>query len=179
MRRIYDSEALRRDDDPHTPREGNRSQRPQSIPWVNAGALSKWFVPESLRYRAVSIDVETPESAYPAGTPVPFRVTLRNALPIPIMVPTPTPVLWDWHVDGLTEASQVPQYDPPEEKRLFRFDRSERKRFTRRWDQMFRVSDAEWEPADPGEYTLGAGLRVDDPDGKGVYGETTVRITPE
>lgn len=179
MRRIYDSEALRRDEGPHTPRERDRSERPQSIPWVNASAWSRRLVPERLRYRAISVEIETPRPAYSAGSRVPFAVTMRNALPVPIMVPTPTPVLWDWHVDGVTEASHVPLYDPPEERRLFRFDRGERKRFTRRWDGTFRVSDSEWERAEPGEYTLGAGLRVEDPDDKGVYDETTVRITPD
>lgn len=180
MRRIYDSGALHRDDDePFAPNERDDSVRPQAMKSVDSSLLSRLFVPPTLRHRAVSVTVSTPETEYVVGDPVPFRVTMRNALPIPVAIRTQSPLLWTWNVDGVAEASHVPLRDPPDEPGRFAFDRGERKRFSRRWTQQFRVSESEWEPVEPGEYTVGAGINVDDPAGRGLYDETTVRIRPE
>lgn len=175
MRRIYESQALRRDDDHFTPNERRSDDRPQAMRSVPGAALSRLFVPDWLRFRALSVGIETQQSVYAVGDPVPFRVTLRNTLPIPITVETDSPLLWTWTVDDLPEASHVDRR-VPDERGSFTFDRGERKRFVRRWPQSFRVSDDEWAPADPGEYTLGASLRVPDAVAKGVAAETTVRI---
>lgn len=175
MRRIYESQALRRDDDHFTPGERRDDDRPQAMRSVPGAALSRLFVPDWLRYRALSVTIETQQSTYAVGDPIPFRVTLRNALPIPITVATDAPLLWVWTVDGLPEASRVDR-PLPDEEGSFTFDRGERKRFVRRWPGSFRVSDDEWKPAGPGEYTLGAALRVPDAAAKGLTAETTVRI---
>jgi len=178
MRRIYESAALRRDDDePFAPNERDGA-RPRAFRSVPGAALSRLLVPEWLRYRAISLDVSTPRSTYPIGARIPVRVTMRNVLPVPVTIPTRSPVLWTWSIDGVREASRVPPRDPPDEAGAFGFERGERKRFERRWDQLFRVSDAEWEPAGPGTYTVGAGINVEDPAEKGVYAETTVRVEP-
>jgi hypothetical protein len=178
MRRIYESEALHRDDeDPHTP-NGEEKTRPQAFRSIDAGALSRWLVPDRLRHRAISVEVSTPQSAYPVGSRVPFTVEMRNAMPFPITVATLSPLLWNWSVDGLSEASHVDPYDAPGERGGFAFGRGERKQFRKRWDGMFRTGETEWERADPGEYTIGAGLNVDDPRESGLYDETTVRLDP-
>jgi len=104
---------------------------------------------------------------------------MKNALPLPLTLTTRSRLLWQWDVDGLPEASHVEVRAVPEGEAGFEFDRGERKRFRRRWNGMFRLSDSEWEPADPGEYTIGAGVNVTDAPGKGLYDETTVRIVPE
>jgi hypothetical protein len=179
MRRIYESSALvRDDDDPHAPSEGDRETSPQAMRSIDGTAWSRRLVPNWLRYRAVSVDVSTPRREFHPDETVPFRVTMENALPIPVTVAVESPVLWTWHVDGLREASHVPA-DPPDERRGFRFGRSERKVFTRRWRGSFRVAEDEWEPAEPGEYTVGAALNVPDAAGKGLAAETTVRLLPE
>lgn len=178
MRRIYDSQALKRDDDAFTPRERDDAPEPAAMRSVPGESLSRLLVPTWLRYRALTVTVETPESSYPAGTDVPVKVTLRNTFPFPISVRTRTPRLWTWHVDGAAEASRVPE-SLPDEERVYTFDRGERKQFLRRWTGLFKVSETEWEPADPGEYTLGAYIDVEDADGKGLAAETTVRIEPE
>ena len=173
MRRIYDSGALHRDDEePQAPTE--REARPQAARSIDGGAWSDLLVPTWLRYRAVSVDIEVPGATYPAGTEVPFVVTMKNALPVPITLPTDSPRPWTWYVDGVPEASHVDSM--PSEGGSLRFDRGERKRFRRRWDRMFRVSDDEWEPAPAGEYTIGAGLSVADAAERGLYSETTVSI---
>ena len=179
MRRIYDSRALRRDDDDaFKPNERDEREQPQAMRTVPSGLVSRLLVPRWARYRALSVSLSTPREEYPEGTLVPFTVELYNRMPFPLTVPTVSPLLWTWHVDGITEASHV--YDgPDDDERGFAFDRGERKRFTRRWQQMFKISDAEWEPVGPGEYTIGAGLNVDDPEGRGVYDETTVRIVEQ
>lgn len=180
MRRIYESNAVHRDDeDPFSPGELDRSGTPQAMRSVSGTTLSRYLVPDWLRYRAVSLDVSTPRAEYPAGADVPFAVTMTNAMPFPITITTSSPLLWTWHVDGVEEASRVSLRNPPDEAGELRFDRGERKRFSRRWTQQFRVSETEWEPAGPGEYTIGAELNVDDPAGRGVSAETTVRVVPE
>jgi len=77
---------------------------------------------------------------------VPFVVTMRNLLPIPITVGVRSPVRWTWSVDGHVEASHVDRHDPPDRRAGFEFSRGERKQFRKRRDGMFQVSDVEWEP---------------------------------
>jgi len=179
MRRIYESNAVHRDDeDPHAPGERD-DVRPQAFRSIDAGAWSRRLVPNRLRYRAISVDVSTPREEYAAGTRIPFAVTMKNAFPFPVTVATRSRILWQWDVDGAVEASRVDVHDPPEGSVGFEFDRGERKQFRKTWDGLFRVSDSEWEEAAPGEYTIGAGLNVDDAAGKGLYDATTVRILPE
>jgi hypothetical protein len=177
MRRIYDSNALHRDDDePHAPRERDRDPKPQAMRSVPSGFLSKLLVPNWLRYRAISIDVETPDRPFAVGDRVPFQVTIRNALPIPITLPIDSPIPWSWSVDGHREASHVPRRSVPDEPKGYHLDRGERKQFTRHWSGSFKIAAHEWEPADPGEHTISVGLSVEDPASKGLYAETTVRI---
>lgn len=180
MRRIYESDALgRNDDDQFSPNERDAADRLQSMRSVSGTTLSRRLVPHWLRHRAISVEVSTPRIEYSPGEAVPFRVTMGNSMPFPITFRTISPLLWTWHVDGVAEASHVPLRDPPDESGEFRFGRGERKRFTKRWEQMFRVSEGEWKPAGPGEYTIGAWLNVEDPAEKELYGETTVRVVPE
>jgi len=150
--------------------------RPQSFRAIDTTAWSRRLVPTRLRHWSISVDVSTPRSEYSIGEMVPFAITMKNALPIPITVATRSRLLWRWDVDGLTEASHVEVHDATGDAGGFAFDRGERKRFRKRWDGMFRVSGSEWEPATPGEYTIGAGLNVDDAADRGLYDETTIRL---
>jgi len=176
VRRIYESSALdRNDEDPFRPNESPDRTAPAAARTVPAEMLSRQLTPRWLRHRALSVDISTPQTAYPAGTPVPITVRIHNRLPIPIAVETRSPLLWTWHVDGHRDASYVPE-SLPDEPGEYTFDRGERKRFDRRWTQTFKVSSSEWEPADPGEYVIGAGIEVGGAAEKGLYDETTVRI---
>lgn len=177
MRRIYDSGAIHRDDDdPGAPNEIKRETKLQALRSVPSSTLSDLLVPHGVRHRFVSVDVTTPESEYGVGESIPFTVTIRNHVPFPVSLTTASPVLWTWNVDGDVEASAVPLRDPPGETGRFEFDRGEHKRFHKRWDQMFRVTDTDWEPAEPGEYTIGASVNTTDSAAKGLADETTVRI---
>ena len=179
MDRIYESSALSRDDeDPFAPNERDRQTKPQSFRSISSAAWSDRLVPHALRRRLVSVAVTTPKRVFERGEPVPFEVTMRNRLPIPVTIETVSPVRWTWSVEGLPEASHVPTHDPPDEPASLHFDRSERKRFRRDWSGMFRVSDREWERAEPGEYTIAAAINVEDPPAAGLSDEQTVRIRP-
>lgn len=176
MRRIYESDALGRDDDdPFSPGEREERARPRAMRSVPAAKLSRWLTPKGLRHRAVSVRVSTPQPAYPVGERVPFLVEMHNALPFPVSLETRSPLLWSWSVDGHREAELAPE-EPPEEPGRLSFERGERKRFRRSWNGLFRVSDREWEEAERGEYTLSAAINVDSPDRAGVTDSTTVRL---
>lgn len=180
MRRIYDSNALHRDDEEaHAPRERRREAKPQAMRSVPSGFLSKFLIPTWLRYRAISIDVSTPDRPFAPGRRVPFTVTMRNHLPIPITLPIESPIPWTWSVDGLREASEIARTTVPEERRGYHFDRGERKEFTRHWSGSFKVGSREWERAEPGEHTIQVGLNVPDPGGEGLAAETTIRIADD
>lgn len=180
MRRIYESEALRRDDDePFSPRERDSDPKPQALRSVPSGFLSRLLFPKWLRCRALSVTVETPQSRYPAGVGIPFQVTMKNSMPFPVTIPTASPILWTWAVDGLEEASAVTLQQPPDEQRGFHFDRGERKIFRKEWNQMFRLSRSEWEPAEPGEYVISVQINTADASNYNLVDETTVEIEPE
>jgi len=176
MRRIYDSQAIKRDDEQaFTPRERDDDHEPQAMRSVPSASLARLFLPASLHRRALSVGVETRKDTYAEGEDVTLRVTLKNRWPVPVTIRTRTPRLWTWTVDGAEEGSRVPE-PLPDERRAFTFGRGERKRFVRRWPQLFKVSDREWEPASAGEYSIGAHIDVTDPEAKGLAAETTVRI---
>ncbi|MFP9191510.1 hypothetical protein ACLI4Q_07645 [Natrialbaceae archaeon A-CW1-1] len=178
MRRIYDSRAVSRDDtDPFKPGE-EEFFRPQSMRSVNGSAWSKRLIPHWVRHRAISVDVSIPQSTYESGATIPFRVTMRNRLPIPITVRTQSPLLWSWYVDDHEEASYVQLRNPPDEAGEFNFTRGERVTFRKQWSQLFRTAKREWEPAEPGTYTISVAINVDDPVGTALYDETTVHIEP-
>ncbi len=179
MRRIYESDAVERDDGPFTPGERDRSAEPEAFRSIPGTSVSRLLLPDSIRYRAVSIGVETPRESYADGERIRFAVTLSNAMPFPVTIPTVTPLLWTWHVDGFERATTYDRAEPVTESRAFTFGRGERKRFVRRWDQRFRVSESEWESAGPGRYTLGVSLNVESPERWGLTDETTVEIVAE
>lgn len=150
MRRIYESEALRRDDeDPFSPNESDEGTD-SHVHWEN---LSHALVPTRLRPFAIDVAIETQQDRYALDEPIPFRVTFRNRLPFPITIVTETPLRWTWAVDGYVEASAVHE-SPAKEKTRFQFGRSECKRFHRTWPQRIQESDSEWRVANPGEHTL-------------------------
>jgi len=171
MRRIYGSGD---GPDGRPPSEGGRGgDSPAAARSLDAAAWSDRLLPTWLRYRAVSVDIEVPAGTS-ARAEIPFVVTMKNALPVPVSIPTDSLRPWTWYVDGLPEASHVDSV--PSEASAIQFDRGERKRFRRRWDGLFRVGDDEWERAPAGEYTIGAGLSVPDAAERGLYSEATVSL---
>ncbi|WP_313694383.1 hypothetical protein [Halorarum halobium] len=154
MRRIYDSEALRRDDDDPFVPNGDEGGSGGHVHWGN---VSHALLPRSLRTRSVAVTVETDGAIYAPDEPIRFRVGFRNRLPFPVTLVTASPKHWSWSIDGNPEASLVPD-EVPEERARFQFDRAETKLFHRRWDQRVRESDREWRAAEPGEHTLAVGI---------------------
>ncbi|GAA0675259.1 hypothetical protein ACFQDG_06745 [Natronoarchaeum mannanilyticum] len=179
MRRIYESDALRRGEEPHEPSDedddvaGNRL--PTMLDW---GGVSKLFVPTSLRDRAITVDVETERETYAPGEPVAIRVRMRNRAPVPIAIPTPTPVRWDWTVDGVRQDARVDDVDPPDRKEHLTFARSETKAFSRTWRQTFKTGDREWTDAEEGRHEIAAFVDVDSPEERGLYASAKIEIRP-
>lgn len=180
MRRIYESSALHRDDeDPFSPRERGKKEKPQAMRFVPSRLLSNLLIPESLRQLAITVSVQTPKNAYPERTRIPFRVTMRNHMPFPISLRTDSPLVWSWNVDGVEEASHVPLRESLDDNGVIQFSRGERIVATRHWDQTFRLSETEWERAAPGEYTIGAGITRENATACGLYDQVTVSIESE
>lgn len=179
MRRIYDSNAVKRDDDdPFTPGDDRRptsslsSGRYRTINWER---VSYAFMPVALRNRAISVSVGTARPSYAPGEPVRIQVSMANRWPMPVTLRTRSAVGWTWAVDGVEEASKVGS-ELDDDGGLFTFYRGERKRFEREWHQSIRVDAREWEPVGPGEYTVSAAVDVPNARERGLSDETTVRI---
>lgn len=176
MRRIYESDALHRNDEEPAAPNPRESDTPQAVRSVDSTALSRRLLPTRLRQWAISVSVRTPDTEYPIGARIPFEVTMKNALPIPVTIPVRSRVPWNWSVNGFTEASRLDSDHERGDASGFQFDRGERKQFRKRWDGMFKVESARWEKAEPGAYTIGAGLNVSASADKGLYDETTIRL---
>lgn len=175
MRRIYESDALSRDDeDPFQPGEREQSVSPTASRTLPAQTLSRLLVPDWLLFRGLSVSVATTRSVYETDETVPIRISIENSLPFPVSVTAESSILWTWAVDGIERAShvEVGRDDP----KVFDFGRSETKQFDRQWHQMFQTTDTEWTPAGPGEYTITAALNVPTPGKRGLRDETTIEI---
>jgi len=172
MSRIYDSDALRRDDDPGSPRKRPEDRGNRSINW---GTASHALLPNWLRHRAIAVDVKTPHERFAVDERVDFRVRFRNRMPFPVTLRTQSPVPWHWTVDGHVSAVRAP-LDEPDEPSLFRFSRAETKTFTRYWTGQLKTGERIWTPVGPGEYDLGVAVNVVDPETKGLAATTTVRL---
>lgn len=175
MRRSRTDGVDRDDEDPFRPGTSADSHEPRAARTLPVASLMRWLLPQRLHRLAVSVRIETSADTYDQDDPVPIAVELRNPLPVPVTVRTRSPVPWTWHVDGHRNASHVPE-PLPETEEQFVLDRGERRRFRRTWSGRFKTGERTWAPADPGTYTIGAGLTVEDPAGAGVYDETTIRI---
>lgn len=176
MRRIYDSNALHRDDDdPHSPRERDGTPAYRSLNWR---ATSHALLPMRVRRLAIDVDIETERDVYAVGEPVGLRVQFRNRLPVPITLRTRSPVRWHWAVNGHISAELEPPEEPADSS-TFEFDRSETKTSTRQWFQRFKTGDRVWKPADPGEYTLTVSINDDGDTNEHLRATTTVRISAD
>jgi hypothetical protein len=183
MRRIYESDALHRDDDPGSPSDvapdsagpepvANRHR--SLVPW---GRLGDAVLPTRLRDRAIGVSVDTDRDVYASGEPVCVRVRLRNRLPVPVTLHTPTRRRWDWAVDGDARAARDEFEPAPRDAAQLAFSRSETKTFTRTWRRRFRVASDRWTPADPGRYEISAFVAVADPETRGLLASTEIELT--
>lgn len=129
-----------------------------------SAAVSR-FVPRGLARRAVAVDVSTDRAAYDQGEPVEITVRLRNRIPLPIEVVTPTRRPWVWAVDGVLEGTDERRY-VREESTALSFRAGETKTATATWNGRFRRENADGldrsEPADRGDHTVSAFLCVAD-----------------
>lgn len=120
------------------------------------------FVPQSLARRALSVSVDTARSQFAVGDPVPFTVTIRNRLPVPIRVHTPRRRLWTWYVDGEREASDERLYESDQPGVLV-FRGREAKSVRHVWSGRFERTGERrrWVDPDPGVYELSAAVALD------------------
>lgn len=182
MRRIYESDALHRDDDPHSPSEvepsspgpGIRGNRNRSL--VNWGRYADAVLPSSWRDRAIEVTVETDRDVYQADEPVHIGVRLRNRLPLPVTIRTPTRRRWDWAIDGAPRAAREEFEPAPGDPADLAFRRSETKTFERTWRRRFRTAADRWSPANPGRYAVSAYVAVEEPDARGLAAATEIEL---
>lgn len=179
MRRIYESNALRRETGPFTPNEGPDRKKGPSLPDTNETGILDKLVPGAIRRRAITIDVTTPRDVYSPNETIPFHVELRNRMPFGVSVRTPTPLLWTWEINDVPRAAYIQLDDPPSDSRRHAFSSDERKRFVKRWPQRFRVSKSEWERAEPGTHTIRATVNLPNTDLETLTSETKFEIRAE
>lgn len=163
------------DSDRRDPFDPSGDDEPPTRRLIDWEAVSHAFVPMAIRDRAIAVRIETGTRTYDLGEPVDLTITFRNRLPIPIRLRTDSPRRWTWAVDGCIEASR---YQPPLPDRpaTVVFARNERKRFRRRWSQRIRLTETEWEPVEPGNYTLTVQLSVPNAEHRGLVDTTDIEI---
>ena len=179
MRRIYESDALRREEYPFVPNERPDDGKGPSVPDAGGAGLLDYVLPATVSYRAMEISVSTPKATYEVDKPIPISVEVHNSMPFGVSLRTRTPLLWSWDVDGNEEAAEIELHDPPAESGEYEFGSGERRRYTKRWPQRIRVSESEWRQVPPGEYTIGAWLNVEDAEDRGLTAETSVQIVDD
>lgn len=183
MRRIYESDALHRDDDePHSPsdltagREASMVTANQNRSIINWAKASHALMPRRLRDRAIEVTVETDRAVYGPEQPVGIRIRFRNRIPFPIAIPTPTRRRWDWAVDGKARAASE-EYEPaPTDRSLLSFHRSETKVFKRIWHRRFRTAPDHWESASAGAHEISAFVAVENPAARGLQASTQIQL---
>ena len=164
---------------PPSPRERASEHQNRNLPRIDGVGWSRRLVPRRIRTGAISVSLTPRKTEYVVGEPVQFAVTMENRLPIPVTLATETPILWTWSVDGADEGSEIPLHDPPDERRGFVFERSERKQFLKTWNGLFQVSEHEWERPATGTHRLRARVNTADPAADGLVAEAEITLVPE
>lgn len=129
------------------------------------------FVPQWVAQRAIAVSVSVPDREFSIGDPVPFTVEIRNRLPVPVTVRTPSRRLWGWEVDGDLGASDEPTYagDTPGE---FSLEGSDYLRIEREWSGRLKRTGrggkrTEYVLPDPGVHEIAAFVATKDPQPRG------------
>lgn len=134
------------------------------------------LVPSVVARAALTAELRAPETIR-LGEPTTFYVVVRNRIPIPLSVSTPTSRLWGWAIDGVPEADRR-AFSPPATGRIVRFGGLERKVFEATWDGRIcekRNEKTVWTDA-TGERTLTGYLAVAERSRDGLTAETTVTV---
>lgn len=151
------------------PSAGDRSEETGS--WFDS------LVPQRLALTALSVSVRAPPTI-PLGESRSFYVVVKNRLPLPVTVSTPTSRLWGWEVDGVEEADRR-SFSPPETGRSARFSGLERRVFEGSWDGRICEPDDSgvvW-TGQPGTHTLTGYFAVEDWAERGLFDEVEVEVT--
>lgn len=143
------------------------------INWTEAGFV---FLPNRIKYLAIVPSIEIAKKEFEPNEIVTFNIVFRNRLPFPIKIRTESKLPWSWSINNVEKASHYVDFDPSGEQGTFILERSERRSYTRKWSQKFRVSKSKWEDAMNGEYELSAWINVPDPQSKGLQANTSFVI---
>lgn len=160
-------------------RPQDRTRPPMPTGARESGDGGSWYdklVPSFMARAALTVEVQTPKTIH-LGEQTSFYVVVKNRLPIPVTVSTPTSRLWGWKVDGLLEADKR-TFSPPEIGRSVRFGGLERKVFQATWDGRIReegTSHRVWTEA-AGTHTLTGYLAVEDWERRGLGATATVTV---
>lgn len=123
-----------------------------------AEAVGK-LVPGWVARRAVTIGVEPETTVATIGDELRFTVTIRNRLPVPVTIRTPSPRLWGWAIDDEVEATNERSY-PGDTGGELSLDAREVRRIDHVWSGRFeRVGagpndQSAWVVPDPGRHEL-------------------------
>jgi hypothetical protein len=129
------------------------------------------FVPQWLAQRAIAVSVAVPRREFAVGDPVPFTVEIRNRLPVPVAVRTPSRRLWAWTVDGELAASDESTY-AGDTAGQFALEGSDVLRIEREWSGRFKRTGGPGDRTehvlpDRGTHEIAAFVATDDPRPRG------------
>lgn len=162
-----------------TDRRADEAARRMPTADEQGSRMNGWLrkvIPERLALRALAVEINVPDRIT-VGHPEPIRVTVRNRLPFPLAISTPTSRLWGWEVDAVPEADRR-GFSAPDTGRAVSFNLSERRVFKATWDGRFcerSGDDTVWRDA-PGRHTVTGYLAVKDWRRRGLYDEQEIVV---
>jgi hypothetical protein len=129
------------------------------------------FVPQWVAQRVIAVSVSVPDREFSVGDPVPFTVEIKNRLPVPVTVRTPTRRLWGWKVDGELGASDESTY-AGDTASQFALEGSDHLRIEREWSGRFKRTGrdgdrTEYVLAEPGVHEITAFVATKEPQPQG------------
>lgn len=129
------------------------------------------FVPQWVAQRVIDVSVSVPDREFAVGDPIPFTVEIKNRLPVPVTVRTPTRRLWGWEVDGDLGASDESRYagDTPSQ---FALEGGDHLVIDREWSGRFKRTGRDGERTEyvlpkPGVHEISAFVATKDPQPRG------------
>lgn len=142
--------------------------------WMTFGRI----VPRRLRYRFISIDIESEKKTAEPGEEIPIEVMITNHAPITIPVSLRCSTFWGWSIDEFHEGTDTDLYTSNSKTVGVRGHQTYS--LSRTWTGYIEYTDdsgRRFEPLSEGEHTLEAWINIPEPNRFGLRVSTTIEIS--